>query len=198
MKKAILHQLIALYHNDEKTRARLAKEGVLFHGYVAEMEEVHRDNAKQLEAIIDEFGWPGISLVGEDGSWLAWMIAQHAISLPVFQRRCLDLLSVAVERGDAPAVHAAYLIDRIRFNERRPQVYGTIFDWDEYGQLTPWTIENEAGVDERRKGVGLSPLVDAVEEARNQAAAEGNVPPTDHNARQWEIEQWARKTGWTG
>ena len=197
MNENVLHQLIELYHNDEQTRARLAQEGVLFDGYAAEMEQVHKHNAEQLESIISEFGWPGESLVGEDGTWLAWMIAQHAIGLPDFQRRCLDLLNATVKNEDAPAIHAAYLTDRIRFNERKPQVYGTVFGWDEYGQLSPWTIEDEAGVDERRTSVGLPPLVDAVEDARNQAAAEGNTPPADYSTRQWEIEDWARRTGWT-
>ncbi|UCG87258.1 MAG: hypothetical protein JSW71_01560 [Gemmatimonadota bacterium] len=197
MNESVLHELIELYHNDEKTRARLAEEGVLFDGYAGEMEQVHNHNAQQLESIINEFGWPGESLVGEDGTWLAWMIAEHAIGLPDFQRRCLELLKDAVKNGEAPAIHAAYLTDRIRFNERKPQVYGTIFDWDEHGQLNPWTIEDQAGVDERRANVGLSPLVDAVEDARKQAAAEGNAAPADYKARQWEIEEWARRVGWT-
>ena len=197
MNDNVLYQLIELYHNDEQTRARLAKEGVLFDGYATEMEQVHAANAEQFESIVSEFGWPGESLVGEDGAWLAWMIAQHAIGLPVFQRRCLDLLNAAVKKEEAPAVHAAYLTDRIRFNERKPQVYGTVFDWDEQGQLNPWTVEDEAGVDERRASVGLPPLAVATEDARKQAAAERNVPPADYGSRQWEIEEWSRKTGWT-
>jgi hypothetical protein len=197
MNDNVLYQLIELYHNDEQTRARLAKEGVLFDGYATEMEQVHAANAEQFESIVSEFGWPGESLVGEDGAWLAWMIAQHAIGLPVFQRRCLDLLNAAVKKEEAPAIHAAYLTDRIRFNERKPQLYGTVFDWDEQGQLSPWMVEDDAGVDERRASVGLPPLADATEEARKQAAAEGNAPPADYGARQWEIEEWSRKTGWT-
>ncbi len=197
MNNNVLYQLIELYHNDEQTRARLAKEGVLFEGYAAEMEQVHAANAEQFESIVSEFGWPGESLVGEDGTWLAWMIAQHAIGLPVFQRRCLDLLNAAVKNEEAPAIHAAYLTDRIRFNERKPQVYGTVFDWDEQGQLNPWMVEDEAGVDGRRASVGLPPLAVATEDARKQAAAEGNVPPADYSSRQWEIEEWSRKTGWT-
>lgn len=196
MNETVLHQLIELYHKDEPTRAKLAHEGVLFDGYAAEMEQVHRQNAKQLESIIGEFGWPGETLVGEDGAWLAWIVAQHAISLPDFQRRCLELLSAAVAAEDAPSIHAAFLTDRIRFNERKPQVYGTIFDWDEYGQLSPWAIEDRAEVDQRRATVGLPPLADAVADARAQATAEGDRPPADYEARQREIEEWARRTGW--
>ena len=196
MNETVLHQLIELYHKDEQTRAKLAKEGVLCDRYPVEMERVHSGNAERLESIITEFGWPGETLVGEDGAWLVWIIAQHAISLPDFQRRCLELLSAAVAAEDAPAIHAAFLTDRIRFNERRPQVYGTVFDWDEYGQLSPWAIEDWAGVDQRRATVGLPALADAVEDARAQAAAEGDRPPADYEARQREIEDWARRTGW--
>jgi hypothetical protein len=196
MNEDLLHQLIELYHNDEQTRARLIKQGKLFDGYSSEMEQVHVHNAARLEAIIDEFGWPGVSLVGEDGCWLVWMIAQHAIGLPDFQRKCLSLLTAAVKEEQAPAVHVAYLTDRIKFNERQPQLYGTVFDWDEDGQLSPWAVQDEAGVDDRRATVGLVPLAEATAEARKQAAAEGNTPPADYKARQWEIEEWARRTGW--
>jgi len=79
-----------------------------------------------------------------------------------------------VAAEDAPAIHAAFLTDRIRFNERKLQVYGTVCDWDEYGQLSPWAIEDRAGVDQRRATVRLPPLADVVADARAQAAAEGD------------------------
>ncbi len=85
------------------------------------MERVHRANAQALEAVLDACGWPGISLVGPEGAEAAWLIAQHAISLPRFQQRCLTLLQQAVQRGQAAAAHAAHLDDRIRFNQRKPQ-----------------------------------------------------------------------------
>ena len=42
-------------------------------------------------------GWPGRSLVGEQGAMDAWLLAQHADRQPGFQRRALSLLAMAVE-----------------------------------------------------------------------------------------------------
>jgi hypothetical protein len=77
-------------------------------------------NAEALEIAL-ESGWPGVSRVGKDGADAAWLVAQHAIGRPEFQRRCLALMEDAVARGDAPAWHAAYLADRIRTLEGRGQ-----------------------------------------------------------------------------
>ena len=188
--------LLSLEQSDKSTRARLLSEGRLFDGYSPEMEQVHAANAGILEAILDEHGWPGTSLVGEAGARAAWIVAQNAIGLPQFQRRCLDMLRKAVEVGEAPTTYVAYLTDRIRFNERRPQVYGTVFDWDAEGRLSPWTIEDIDQVDQRRASVGLPPLEAATEIVRLEALVEGNEATQDHASRQREIDEWARRSGW--
>lgn len=188
--------LLSLEQADKDTRTRLLSDGTLFDGYAPEMERVHSKNAGLLEAVLDEHGWPGVSLVGEAGTRAAWLVAQNAISLPAFQRRCLGLLQKAVLDGEAPPTYAAYLTDRIRFNERRPQVYGTIFDWDTEGKLSPWEIEMPVEVDRRRAQVDLPPLDPAIEIARLEAQVEGNTPPADHASRQREIDDWARRVGW--
>lgn len=196
MNREVREELLAARRRDEETRARLAREGTLFQGYAQAMERVHGANAALLEAIVERHGWPGRSLVGSDGAEAAWIIAQHAIGKPAFQRRCLELLRAAVRGGEAPPSHEAYLTDRIRFNERRPQRFGTIFDWDERGEMSPWRIEDPEGVDARRAAVGLPPLARAVARIRDEARKEGNLPPADFRARQLEIEEWARRVGW--
>jgi Family of unknown function (DUF6624) len=87
-------------------------------------------NTDRLRAIIAEHGWPGRVLVGDEGAEAAWLIAQHADSQLDFQREALALLERAVHDGDAPASHLAYLTDRVRMNEGRPQLFGTqVADW---------------------------------------------------------------------
>jgi hypothetical protein len=174
----------------------LVRDGSLFEGYAPEMERVHLQNATRLEAILVRFGWPGLSAVGEDGAEAAWLIAQHAISRPAFQRCCLGLLRAAVKSGEASPSHQAYLTDRIRFNERKPQVFGTVFDWDENGEMSPWEIEDPDHVEERRAAVGLPPLDETIHRMRVQAASGGSGPPRDYRARQQGIRQWAREVGW--
>jgi hypothetical protein len=90
----------------------------------------------------------------------------------------------------------ALLVDRIRTLEGRPQIYGTSHDWDEAGHLSPLPIDDPATVDERRRRVGLEPLVENTRRLRAQAEAEGERPPVDHEKRRREAEAWARATGW--
>jgi hypothetical protein len=116
-----------------------------------------RDNAMWLAGVIDEWGWPGRSLVGDDGANAAWLLAQHADHDPAFQRRCLDLLGAAAARGEASQSNVAYLTDRVLLKERGTQVYGTQFTAGPDG-LEPQPIEDPESVDERRAAMGLVPL----------------------------------------
>jgi hypothetical protein len=126
----------------------------------------------------------------------AWLIVQHAIAQPAFQRRALELLRAAVRRDEARALKAAMLEDRIRTLEGRPQRYGTQFDWDASGQLSPLPIEDAAGVDARRREIGLRPLEEATQDLRIAAEREGERPPPNWAARQREMEAWCRQVGW--
>ena len=173
-------------------RERLAADGSLFDGYNSLMAIVHRRNGDHLADIVDAFGWPGFDLVGEDGADAAWLICKHAIAQPELQRRMLPLVEPAVAQGEAPPWHAATLQDGIRFYEGRPQVYGTMWDWDAEGDLRPWTIEDPDGVDERRAAVGLPPLADqdgGMEDVREH-------PPAEPRRRLDEAADWARSVGW--
>jgi hypothetical protein len=110
-----------------------------------------------LRQILAEHGWPGISLAGEDGATGAWLVAQHADPDVAFQRECLALLEAAYRRGDVPGKHLAYLTDRVRVNENRPQVYGT--------QASPSYDEaTRAAVNARRKQLGLKSMEETARE----------------------------------
>jgi hypothetical protein len=186
-------RLLEMAEEDGRVRSELAATGELFEGYAPRMAEVHRRNARELEAVIEARGWPGKSLAGDDGARAAWLILQHAIGDPELQRRCLPLLREAVARGEMEPAHAAYLEDRICFFERRPQPYGTQFDWDEEGRMSPWTVEDPEGVDERRRSVGLGPLAERVAQTR----AEMSEPaPPDLEKRRAEMLAWAKSVGW--
>ena len=187
-------QLLEMVEEDQRVRAELAATGELFQGYAPKMAEVHRRNAQEIEAMIEQYGWLGKSLVEEDGASAAWLILQHSIGHPELQRRCLPILQEAVERGEAEPAHAAYLEDRIRFFERRPQRYGTHFDWDENGQMSPYSLEDPERVDEYRRVVGLPPLEERIEEARKNTGEEPR--PADLKKREDEMRAWAKSVGW--
>ncbi len=193
----LARELASLIATDETTRDRLAADGSLFEGYHPEMEAVHRANAARLREIIAEAGWPGHSLVGEEAEDAAWRIAQHAIGEPAFQREALALIREAVAHGDAPAAQVAYLEDRIRAFEGRPQLYGTQYDWDEQGEMGPFpAVEDSENVDLRRAAVGLDSLAENTARMRAGAAASLERPPADLAERRREMDEWARRVGW--
>jgi hypothetical protein len=115
-------------------------------------------NTDRLREIISEHGWPGRSLVGDEGAHRAWLIAQHADRQLDFQREALELLADAVRRGDAPQRDLAYLTDRVRMNEGREQVFGTQIAEVKDGNGVPWPVEDPTNLDARRAGVGLAPF----------------------------------------
>lgn len=194
MDDRLRQQLLDMARRDLATRERLAADGSLFDGYNPEMQAVHEENAAALAELIDRHGWPTIARASEDGSEAAWLVAQHAISLPDFCRRCLGELQRAAEAGEVPRWQPAYLEDRIRVYEGRLQRYGISFDWDEQGQLSPRPIEDAEHVDERRASVGLGPLSQAI--ARHRESAATQPKPADLARRRADMEDWARRTGW--
>ena len=177
---------------DLRVREELAREGVLGDGYQPRMEEVHRRNAARLEALVEQHGWPGRSLVGDDGAEAAWRILQHAISRPDLIRRLLPLLQQVAAAGEIPEWQPAYVLDRICFFEGHPQVYGTQYDWDDEGFATLWPVDDPDYVNERRKSVGLPPLAEEGARARLQKPQ----APQETKARREAMEAWARAVGW--
>ncbi len=179
---------------DLTLRERLAADGSLFDGYNPEMRTMHEANADALAQIVAERGWPTEERVGADGAEAAWLIVQHAISRPALCRTTLIELNRLADAGKAPRWQAAYLEDRIRVFEGRPQRYGTSFDWDDEGQISPRPIEEPEQVEERRRMVGLGPLEE--EAARHRQESRSEFRPADMDARRREMEAFAREVGW--
>ena len=127
-----------------------------------ELQRVRVTNTDRLRAIVAEFGWPGRTLVGEQGAEDAWLLAQHADHQLDSQRTFLEALQAAVDAGDAPARHAAYLTDRVAMNEGRAQTYGTQIAEVTNGEGVPWPIRDPEQLDERRAGIGLPTFAEYV------------------------------------
>jgi hypothetical protein len=116
--------------------------------------EVDRRHAARMKEIIAEIGWPTVSKVGRRAAHQAWLLVQHADHDVDFQRECLRLMNEAPE-GEVSSAGVAYLEDRVRVNEGRPQRYGTQFHTNERGELVPRPIEDPEGLDQRRQAAGL-------------------------------------------
>ena len=139
---------------------------------------VDAENLPWLKGVVAAHGWPGKSLVGDNGAHAAWLLAQHADADPAFQRQCLDLLAAAVEAGEATVIELAYLTDRLLLHEGQPQVYGTQMTRDASGRMVPCELRDPDGLDERRAAVGLEPFAEYARhfnEPRESQAGPGGV-----------------------
>lgn len=114
---------------------------------------VGKKNTKILRQIIASYGWPTISLVGEDAAHAAWLVAQHSPSLS-FQKECLKKMQIAAMTGEANDRGIPYLIDRILTREKKKQLYGTQFRVVK-NKFEPYPIQRLRGLNQRRKAFKL-------------------------------------------
>ncbi len=156
--EALQAELREMHRVDQELRRRWVGAGD-DQELASQVRNVDQKNIARMKEIINTHGWPGKTLVGEDGANAAWLLVQHADKDRPFQKLCLALMAAAgpeeVSQSDL-----AYLTDRVRMGEGQPQIYGTQFWTDESGQFGPQPIEDEALVNERRASVGLGSLAD--------------------------------------
>ncbi|WP_294300640.1 DUF6624 domain-containing protein [uncultured Chryseobacterium sp.] len=194
--KKLAEKIIGLKNTDLQLRDHLIRSGELGNGYHKSMQEIHSKNAEILEGIIDHIGFPTAEKVGTEASEAAWLVIQHSIGNPAFMRKCLMLLENSDSKTQAEKISMAYLADRIAVFEDRPQLYGTQFDWDENGQLSPNVYDDLNKVNERRKSLGLNLLEDQTALIRSRALDENQHPPADLKQRNEEMEAWKKSVGW--
>lgn len=119
--------------------------------------KVDRRNAARLKQVVAQIGWPTCSKVGARASHMAWLLAQHADHDIDFQKQCLRLLR-RQPRGEVRKSEIAYLDDRVRVGEKKPQRYGTQFITSGGGGLEPRPIANLGNLGKLRKQMGMEPF----------------------------------------
>lgn len=151
MDEELRRELLARRDEDQRTRTAVPPPQGQYmvqlpDEVAARWQRIDRD---RLGDVLNGQGWPGRTLVGEDGAAAAWLLAQHADRDPVRQRTFLQALRGAVDQGEASEAHLAYLEDRVRVNAGLPQLYGTQFTVTD-GVFGPWAIEDPQRLDKRR------------------------------------------------
>ncbi|WP_240625905.1 DUF6624 domain-containing protein [Spirosoma pollinicola] len=160
---------------------------------------MHLDNARRLQEIIVHIGWPAQEQVGEEASQAAWLLVQHAISLPSFMKSALTLMQEQEKTRTINPVSMVFLSDRIAMYEDRPQSYGTQFVSDEQGILLPYRLDDSVDqVNQRRLKLGLNSIEERLLELTAQMEVEQEEQPAE-NDKHLQLEEyyaWRRKVGW--
>ena len=155
---------MGIYEDDQKYRQQL--EGT-FIKYGMQSKEVHELadqmnrmdtlNLVKVTAILDQYGWVGKDLVGQDGNSALYLVIQHAD--PKTRDKYLPMMQDAVLKNNALASDLATLEDRVLLEQHKKQIYGTQFSLNrKTGKYTLDPLQDPEHVDERRAKVGLGTI----------------------------------------
>lgn len=111
-----------------------------------------------LSTLVAERGWPTALAVGTDGVRAAFTLLQHSPD-PALQARMLPLVERAAVAHELPSADVAMLTDRVLVHAGKAQRYGSSFRVRN-GRLVPDPVDDLAGLDERRRAVGMPPMTD--------------------------------------
>lgn len=130
--------------------------------WAAAVHSIEVSNSLFMRSLVWHGGFPTPAQVGAQGVNDAWLLVQHADGDPQMQANLLDLLAPRVQDGSIRASDYAMLVDRVRINQRKPQVYGSQYEDDptQPGHMRLLPVEDPAHLDTRRASVGLMPSRD--------------------------------------
>jgi hypothetical protein len=187
--------LISMSKAESKAWLDLTKNGNRYNGVPETFDKLRIKNAEALNLIIENHGWPGVSLVGEDGEIAAFKIARNAINKPELMKEFLKTIKEAVLKGEAKKFHEACLEDCILFFQNKPQHYGMFFDWDETGKLAV-NVKNKDLANTNRKKLGLETIEEEMSNHEKLLLKEQDGKPKDIQAHIRQTHEWASKVGW--
>ena len=177
------HELDSIYAVDQKWRnmlfdPRIARRpdslaralGVTRESLISYIprQMLHTDstNLQRVKAILQRYGYPGKSLVGEPTNEAAWLVVQHSNDIKPY----LPLIKKAAGQGELPFYLYAQMLDRQLMREGKMQLYGTQgFAYSVKNPATGqregqppfiWPIKNPQQVNERRRQAGFSTTVE--------------------------------------
>jgi hypothetical protein len=152
-------QLAERGQTDQAVREGFGVGGVVDSAQGVAMARTDSVNTAWLKAYVARWGWPTAAQVGREAVEAAFLIVQHAVHDTAFMRAMLPAIEQARRRGDLDGGAVAMLTDRIEVKAGHPQIYGTQLSL-KGGRWVLDPIADSAGVDARRKSVGLPPLAE--------------------------------------
>lgn len=109
-----------------------------------------------IDKIIQTFGYPGKTLVGEDYAIVFSIISAGNKKI---KEKYYNLIIKAADEKELDWSDVAFFVDKVKVARKEEQVYGTQYRYNETDFTTTfYPIKNKAQLNERRKKVGLTEL----------------------------------------
>lgn len=119
--------------------------------------ENHSVNIKKVRRILDKYGWPDSTLIGQQGNWTISNVLQHddletrEHYLPMMRQAVLD-----------KKLEPRFLVraeDRIATDKGELQIYGGQMKYyPETKSFNVWPVYDPENIDKRRAEIGLGPI----------------------------------------
>jgi len=125
--------------------------------YDPRSEAADRKHRPQLLRIYKKYGWPAWSMVGKKAGDQFWLLVQHQDLL--LQQQMFAAMEQAVKAGEASIRNFALLYDNILVSEGKLQRWGNkVQSACQDGKPPIFPVEDPAGLNQRRKEIGLMPI----------------------------------------
>jgi len=166
--KPLIAILDTIYQEDQGLRRQLRDVEEKYGGESDEIKghwkmiaEKDSINLIKIQKILDDRGWLGNDIIGNQGNATLFLVIQHS-DLPI-QEKYLPMMREAVSKGNARPSSLALLEDRVALRQGKKQIYGSqIGRNQETGEFYISPLQDPENVDIRRKEVGLGTLQDYV------------------------------------
>ncbi len=149
MKKEDIKTLEEIFDADQEAIKNYKDKKISLEEWVALVNK----NTDYIKGLIKAGQFPFITKSSEKAYNAAFVAVQHS------NDRQLMLDTVKLLEGastdDVRKSHLAYLMDRLRIMDNKPQLYGTQFKKDSDGRIVFFEIEQEEDLDKRREELGL-------------------------------------------
>jgi hypothetical protein len=171
--KLLVALLDTIYSDDQKNRndqymqqcqdiaLKYGSESKELKAYLRIIEDQDSINLIKIEKILNEHGWLGVDIVGDQGNHTIFLVIQHS-DLKT-QEKYLPMMREAVQKGNAKAQDFAFLVDRVALRKGERQIYGSQIARDpETGKWFVDPLIDPDNVDKRRAEVGLDKFQDYI------------------------------------
>ncbi|RXG22586.1 BT_3928 family protein [Leeuwenhoekiella aequorea] len=145
----------------EKREALAQKLGLTKEDYSGDLWKKQRlldtSNLKVVKNILDNYGYPGKSIVGEPTNLIAIDVIEHN---PIHIDQYLDLFKEAAAKGELPMTRVAALEDKYLMQQHKEQIYGTQAQITATNGFFIWPIKEPEGVNGRRADAGFDRTIE--------------------------------------
>ncbi len=155
---ALRNQLLTMRDKDQAVRGFAGGKQVsgMTPDMLAKMPATDAELTSELKQIVDQKGWPTISLVGIEASNGAMLVLTHSAD-HAWQAKLLPQLEQLADASRIDASSLALVVDKELVSEGKLQRYGTQFKFVN-GEMAMFGVEDPGGLDRIRARALLPPM----------------------------------------